>query len=278
MSLAWTAQRRRSSVAVVHIARLGATGMATSGAMSRSTPFHASSLYEDIGLSSITSAAVVVPLVISWLGPVSVVDFGSGTGAWLEAFVKAGVKDIRGLEAGAPAPSQLRIPVEAVSRVDLEEPVDLGRRFDLAVSVEVAEHLPAQSGQVLVASLARHSDAVLFSAAVPGQGGTHHINEQWPTYWAEQFAGHGFGCFDVLRERVWDNSDVAWWYQQNLLIFARGESRARLEAFGLTASAPRRLVHPDVLTQRSGEGIGIREHLKWLLTKTVQRTRGGLGV
>ena len=70
---------------------------------------------------------------------------------------------------------------------------------------------------------------VLFSAALPGQGGTHHINEQWHGYWHRLFSQRGFDCFDVLRPRLCSNRDVAWWFRQNIFMYAARESGYALD-------------------------------------------------
>jgi SAM-dependent methyltransferase len=223
--------------------------------VTRSVPFRDPALYDQYAVTVLRSAEVIAPLVVELLAPSSVVDFGCGTGSWLSVFERHGAS-VFGLEGGSPAPSQLQIEPRLVQRVDLEKRIDLGRMFDLAVTLEVAEHLPADCAETFVESLARHADAVLFSAAVPGQGGTHHINEQWPCYWAERFAAHGFECFDILRLRIWEDERVAWWYRQNVMIYARGGAADALRERGVSASEPLRLVHPELYEQlRSASGI-----------------------
>ena len=115
----------------------------------------------------------------------------------------------------------------------------LGRTFDLVQTLEVAEHLDEASADTFVDSLARHGDTILFSAAIPGQGGTHHVNEQWPSYWAEKFARAGYTAYDVIRPRIWADPQVQVWYRQNMLLFARSRvfegAQPRLD-----------LVHPDL--------------------------------
>lgn len=232
--------------------------------MTRSTPFSDPALYDAMGPGSMRSAAAVVPMVVQLLSPSSVLDFGSGTGAWLSAFEAAGVLDLQGLEGGAPDTSQLRIAVDKTRYADLEQPVDLDRRFDLVMSVEVAEHLPPAASSTLVASMARHSDAVLFSAAIPDQGGAHHRNEQWPSYWSRLFETEGFTCFDPFRRQLWDDERVEWWYRQNLLLFARNEVADRLLATGLSPGRPAHLVHPVLYERRTMEAMrerGLRESL-----------------
>jgi len=178
------------------------------------------------------------------LSPSSVIDFGSGTGAWLAAFRAAGVETILGLEGGTPDSTQLRIDQSAIRHANFEESIDVGRRFDLAMSVEVAEHLPDSAAARFVESMTSHADAVLFSAAIPGQGGAFHLNERWPTYWAELFDGHGFECFDPFRDRLWSDDRVEWWYRQNIVLYARGIAATRLRTRGYEAGKPRCLVQP----------------------------------
>ena len=130
---------------------------------------------------SLESARVIVPIVTELLGECSsVLDVGCGVGSWLSAWRDAGVGDVMGLDGDYVQGLELVVPTECFSICDLTVPVDLGRRYDLVESVEVAEHLPIESADAFVASLTRHSDAVLFSAALPGQSGKGHLNEQLP--------------------------------------------------------------------------------------------------
>jgi hypothetical protein len=116
---------------------------------------------------------------------------------------------------------KLEIPPEEFRPFNLENALDLGRTFDLVVSLEVAEHLPEECAEIFVGSLTRLGDVILFSAAIPLQGGTHHVNEQWPDYWAAYFLNRDFVPIDCVRKRFWRNNDVEWWYVQNALFFVR---------------------------------------------------------
>src|SRR5262249_35044453 len=157
--------------------------------------------FASIAPTSLDSAALIVPLVLQDFTPSSVVDFGCGEGAWLSTFVANGVEDVQGFDGDYVKPENLRIDPGRFATMDLEDARPAGRRFDLALSLEVAEHLTGGGGSRLIDALCRSSDIVLFSAAVPGQGGTHHINEQWLEYWTERFAVHGHRLFDVYRPR-----------------------------------------------------------------------------
>ena len=86
--------------------------------------------------------------------------------------------------------------------------------------LETAEHLPADAARDLVAALSRTADVVLFSAALPGQGGTHHVNERPLTYWAALWHDVGFVPLDVVRPGL-QNASLDVWYGQNVILFVR---------------------------------------------------------
>ncbi len=159
----------------------------------------------------------------------SVVDVGCGLGTWLAAALALGATQVVGLDGEHV--DHFRLLVEPscfrpcnLERVNVCHSVSDSPRFDLAICLEVAEHLSSLRASSFVAELCSLSDLILFSAAIPGQGGTAHINEQWPEYWSGLFAKGGFGCFDILRPMLWQCDDCAWWYLQNALIFARQNS------------------------------------------------------
>ncbi|MGH9515069.1 MAG: methyltransferase domain-containing protein [Terriglobales bacterium] len=185
------------------------------------------------------SAREILPLILDIVKPGSVIDIGCGTGNWLAIAYELGVPEILGVD-GSWVTGQLAIPRGKFIEHDLSTPLKLDRRFDLALSLEVAEHLPASSARVFVQSLCDAADVVLFSAAIPGQGGRRHVNEQWPAYWAELFADLEYQCYDILRPKIWNNPCVTWHYAQNTMVFARGGSR---HAFG-EPTTPLPLVHP----------------------------------
>ncbi len=210
--------------------------------------FYTTSFYEEIRRGSTRSAEVIVPLMLGLLPVSSVVDIGCGDGSWLSVFRKLGVQDVLGLDGEYVDRNVLQIPQDRFQAVDLAKPFGLKRVFDLAISLEVVEHLPAESASGFVASLCGLAPAVLFSAAIPFQGGNHHINEQWPDKWAERFKEHKYVPVDFLRKRVWQNETVEWWYAQNTLLFVRPgllESNIQLKAEReRTTPDQLRLVHP----------------------------------
>ena len=130
--------------------------------------------------------------------------------------------------------------------VDLASPIKVDERFDLAISLEVAEHLPATRADSFVELLCHCADVVIFGAATKLQGGTNHINEQWQSYWVERFEGHGYTCIDLFRQSSWGSNEVDWWYQQNAFLFVNKD--AELSLLKLTQHFPPTMtdiVHPN---------------------------------
>jgi SAM-dependent methyltransferase len=221
-----------------------------------------------------SSAATIVPLIIDLVSPRSVVDVGCGSGVWLEQFRNAGIADIRGIDGPWVDPGRLHFPAESFQAWDLTQPIHPDRRFELAVSLEVAEHLPSEVADEFVASLVRLSPTVLFSAAIPGQGGANHVNEQWPEYWVRRFARHSYVAVDAVRPAVWEETDVAPFYAQNSAIFCEPavlDAKPRLrEAHSHASGRFPALVHP-----RSFEGaIARADDVKGLLTERFKRALG----
>lgn len=218
---------------------------------------------------STRSAERVVPLVESAYKFSSVVDLGCGSGAWLSVFHKRGVDDILGLDGDHVPRAALRIPQERFRPTDLSRPFVVDRTFDLAVSLEVAEHLPESAADRFVDSLTTLAPVVLFSAAIPFQGGTHHVNEQWPSYWAAKFARRGFVPVDFLRDNIWDDESVEWWYTQNVLMYVRESTihdypdlerlRARIPSPALDRVHPRLYLRTQTALQSQGSAARILE-------------------
>lgn len=186
-----------------------------------SSEHYTRTFYQNLSDGAARSADVVAPLVLEFVRVRSVVDVGCGDGSWLAAFQRLGVQEILGLDGDYVDRDLLQIPPEHFMAVDLTKPVDLGRKFDLAISLEVAEHLPAECAPSFVTSLVAAAPVVLFSAAIPHQGGSNHVNEQWPDYWGSLFGEHSYVAMDYIRPRVWKNEAVERWYSQNTLLFAR---------------------------------------------------------
>lgn len=205
--------------------------------------------YDDLVNTAGPSASIIVPMIHDLVHPKSVIDIGCGDGSWLSAFQACGTNDIQGLDGEWLDETVLKFPRDRFTRTDLFAPITINRTFDLAVSLEVAEHLPESRAAQFVQELTGAAPVVLFSAAIPLQEGPNHINEQWPSYWAAHFARCGYVPVDAIRTRVWTNPDVTWWYKQNLLIYVDEKKldaypalKAARETFGGEALD---LVHPE---------------------------------
>jgi SAM-dependent methyltransferase len=207
------------------------------------------SYYEWMKVGSRRSATAVVPFLMELLDPRSVLDVGCGTGSWLKVFQEHGVEDVLGLDGDWVDRSLLEIGTDQYRAADLEDDLRVERRFDLALCLEVAHYLPEESGARLIERLTAVAPAVLFSAAIPGQGG-HGVNPQWPDYWVERFEGSAYVCIDCVRPRIWDEPGVAVWYAQNALLFADHtlvEQRPALAGELERASGrPLSIVHPGI--------------------------------
>jgi SAM-dependent methyltransferase len=171
-----------------------------------------------------TVSADIVAQIILDLFPVrSVVEVGCGTGNLLAAFVRRGVDDVFGLDGPNVPRDLLCIPQSQVRAWELDQLAPLPRRFDLACSLEVAEHLPLARAEDFVRLLVEAAPVVLFGAAIPGQGGPGHVNEQRQSWWAERFARHGYVAVDCIRPAIWRVPDVEWYYAQNVLVYCRAD-------------------------------------------------------
>jgi SAM-dependent methyltransferase len=165
---------------------------------------------------SLEGASVALSMLIGADLPGSLLDVGCGTGTWLRAATDLGVSDVLGIDGVEVTQEHLYVSKANIKYLDLSRPFDLGRRFDLALCLEVAEHLADESSSILVSSIVSHSNSILFSAACPGQPGQHHVNCQWPTYWQSLFNNHGFACDDSIRWQIWDDPRIEPWYRQNI--------------------------------------------------------------
>jgi SAM-dependent methyltransferase len=185
--------------------------------------------FDSITEGALRSARLIAPLVIRLSNIQSVVDVGCGTGAWLAAFIENGVNDVLGIDGDYVDRNTLLIEQSQFYAIDLTRPRSIARCFDLAICLEVGEHLPTRVAPSLVEMLVKAAPLVLFSAAIPGQGGTHHINEQWPIYWDRLFSRHGYQRLDPFRRHVCFDRRIQWWYRQNLFLYASQERIANSE-------------------------------------------------
>lgn len=153
-----------------------------------------------------------------------VVDVGCGAAFVIERFAQLGYK-VRGYD-GSPAcltvaPESLHDRIEIIDFRTCN-PKAL-RRANLAICLEVAEHVPAAYADKLVSILAHISTRTLvFSAAPPGQGGHDHINEQPMPYWLAKFEPHGLIVNErksiAFRERLKSVTNMPWFAKTTVVL------------------------------------------------------------
>jgi hypothetical protein len=180
--------------------------------------------YDDQHYNSLKSAEIILPIVFEKFGiPASTVDIGGGVGPWSLAAKQLGTTEIILVDGEWVKIDNLLIDSDNFIRFDIENDSfsNIGK-FDLVMCMEVAEHLSQNRADSFIFDLCSLSDKILFSAAIPYQGGVNHINEQWLSYWQKIFEKYGYGIDDCIRAKVWSNSDVQEWYSQNAVMFVKG--------------------------------------------------------
>ena len=227
--------------------------------------------------SARVAAEEVVPLVVDLVRPRSVIDVGCAMGEWLCVFKEHGVEDIYGVDGDYLRRDALLIPPDRFKSCDFTKEIDVDRRFHLALSLEVAEHLPESAAEPFIQSLVRLAPLVLFSAAIPFQGGTGHLNEQWQDYWAAHFKRHEYVVIDALRKRIWKNAKVPRWYKQNMLLFAHSEYLEERDDLrrerDLTVSELVNLVHPDSYLKKARPST--KRLIRMIKARFADRLRSG---
>ncbi|HEY8929507.1 MAG TPA: class I SAM-dependent methyltransferase [Mucilaginibacter sp.] len=191
------------------------------------------------------AAQQVLPYVFELIHPSSVVDIGCGTGSWLQIAKACGASSVLGVDGVQVTAAMRCIEAQEFLQHDLTAFIQLPDKYDLAICLEVAEHLPETAADTLIDTLSASSEIILFSAAVPGQGGQEHVNEQGLDYWQEKFRSRGFFPVDMLREKFWENKQIDWWYRQNMLLYVT-LSCAKENNLTVSERLPL-LIHPELL-------------------------------
>ena len=236
----------------------------------------------DKAVSAAAASAVALPLLLELVpGVSSIVHVGCASGEWLAEARRHGITDVMGIEGPWPEFDGLEVDSPTLARIDYTQPFTLDRRFDLALCIEIAEHLPPERAASFVTDLCRLAPVVAFAAAIPFQGGLGHVNEQWPAYWEQHFAAAGYVMVDAVRRRMWHAPGGPGYIAQNLLL-AVEESRLgsypALEQERLRNSGPvLSLVHPDVfdgaICRAAGDPPTLRTVLRPYLGRIRRRLR-----
>lgn len=279
----WTNRGDRGGAPVQITGRMVTIRASTTGHLGyaqRVTQMYSDSFYQKITPGSVHSARQILPIVLNKFPAKSMVDFGCGSGAWLSVAKELGVGHVLGIDGPWAMGSDQLLLGEEFMQADLAkvEP-SLPARFDIAMSTEVAEHLPESRAESFIDGLCAASDCVIFSAAVPRQGGVNHVNEQWQSYWAAKFSRRGYGAIDLVRPLVWTDDTIGECYRQNLLVYVKGAAesvtfmdvlhpfyaerglarkRGRLELIARAVARSSRTMIRSTLTKRDSRGVFAR--------------------
>jgi trans-aconitate methyltransferase len=188
-----------------------------------------SQFYEDFGWEGREMAQWLLPLLQRVVPFKSLVDVGCGEGHYLRWLLDHGfeVQDTLGIE-GSPAAIERSVAPNIVQH-DLRDPFLCPKKYDLAVSLEVAEHLEEEYAEVFADTLSRLSDSIVMTAARPGQGGLEHRDEKPLGYWADLLGARGFrhdpaGTTKIKRGAVENRSMgnyVTPWLEPNVAVFRK---------------------------------------------------------
>ena len=221
-----------------------------------------------------TAAEHILPSIFNIIKPSKVIDIGCGTGSWLKVAKKLGANRVLGIDGVQVSKALLEIEVNEFQKHNLTSPFVSNEKFDLAICLEVAEHLPESAADTLVDTLADVSNILLFSAALPGQGGQNHINEQWPEYWQHKFATKGLYPLDIIRVKHWLNDEVDWWYKQNMVLYT---TRNLAEKFNVVPNRKiQTYIHPDLFnlkTKHLREALAEIERIKLEYEHVLKRSQ-----
>lgn len=173
------------------------------------------------------AAETVIEYLRSIISVNSVCDVGGGVGVWVDEIKKqSGERYKKGIVLdGAYVPAEQRLVAKSeFMECDLTDRINLNEKFDLAISLEVAEHLPETRANTFIEDIVSLSDIVLFSAAIPGQGGKGHINEQPVSYWVDLFEKSGYKAFDIIRPKIQAIKKIPSWYRNNTIVYCNKNS------------------------------------------------------
>ena len=199
------------------------------------------------------SAEKMMPLVCSWFQPKSIVDFGCGMGDFLAKGKEIMGQEgrILGLDGDYVEKNLLKIdPETEFQPADLTTAIKLNQKFDLAMSLEVGEHLDEKYADQFVNNIVAAADVILFSAALPGQWGVHHVNERYLSYWIEKFKRRNYDVWDVIRPLIWWDKDIDLDYRQNTVLFIKNGQNLETVLEGLETKIID-IAHPEFLEGRT---------------------------
>jgi len=168
-------------------------------------------------------------IITTHLKPRSVIDWGCGCGYLLEKLLMNGITDIHGIEGSkevVPFIPESLIPFINIADVLLCDSAG----YDLAISIEVGEHLKEKDSAKFVNNICNSADKYIWwSAAQIGQNGTGHINCRPLSWWEKVFEEVGLFepdwelTYQIKQEMLKNNLLVLGynWLHSNLIIWRK---------------------------------------------------------
>ncbi len=156
--------------------------------------------------------------------PDTVVDIGCGSGTYLTFFEDMGV-GVLGIDGESTGGFVLK--PENFIQHDLRKKLILDEKYDMAICLEVIEHLQPEYEDVMMDSICDASDLIIFSAAKEGQVGTNHYNCQNKPHWLAHFLARGFAQDEEETDKLllYMNSLEAFqktpWLIENIMVIKR---------------------------------------------------------
>lgn len=171
-------------------------------------------------LRTYNAAQKIAPIISESIGiPKSIVDLGGGAGAFLKAFKELGTKEVVCIDHPSIKTEDLLINQDEFIPCNLNKQLPSPIKSELAISTEFAEHVSQARSKSIVDFLTNCSDIILFSSAIPGQGGIEHINEQRPSFWRNLFQARGYEQVDNIRQKIIFDRSIPFWFRQNLFLY-----------------------------------------------------------
>ena len=220
------------------------------------------SFYDIHQESTINSARGVIPVICKYITPSNILDVGCGNGALLKVWKEFGINHVLGFDAEHINTEELLINKNEFKCIDLNKGFIVETKFDLVTCLEVAEHLTPESSDLFVESLCKSGNVILFSAAIPGQEGTLHLNEQYPDYWVTLFANNGFEVFDCIRFQIWNDDSISPWYKQNIFFFLNKNTKNNYPEISKGNSMPLKVIHPQLFEYKLAQVIHYKKNIK----------------
>jgi SAM-dependent methyltransferase len=180
--------------------------------------------YERITIEELPQAFRLAKILMQKYAPLTVSDLGCATGLYLVPFVAKGIKAY-GYDNSNIASNASLLSDGIVRCVDVTSTEFVpDEKCDLAICLEVLEHIPEEKAEAAIRALTIMSDRIIFSAAIPGQGGVGHINCQYKPYWIKLFRKYGFEPnFIATGEIAFEMSKSIHmgWFTQNVMVMER---------------------------------------------------------